>query len=246
MNAPKIILASSSPRRRLLLRQIGLDFEVIPADMGEEIKPDDTPADVVEALSLQKAELVSSHPEIAQYDGDILVIGADTIVVRDGEILGKPADPDHAAVMLQSLSGRTHQVYTGVALIYRKVSSQADEQRSADRSNLPRGTYQQDSPPLSTSASIKHNGFLWHSFHERTDVTFGSLSDEEITAYVNGGSPMDKAGAYGIQDDLGALFVERISGDYYNVVGFPLYRFYREVNNLIPGIVTVFGRLQNT
>ncbi len=246
INEPKIILASSSPRRRLLLRQIGLDFEVIPADIGEEIGPDDTPADAVEALSLQKAELISGHPEVAQSDGNLLVIGADTIVVRDGKILGKPEDAAHAAAMLRSLSGRTHQVYTGVALVYRITSSQADEQKSGDRSNSPSDAFRQAGSHQDTVASLKQKGFLLHSFHERTDVTFGSLSDEEIAAYVNGGSPMDKAGAYGIQDDLGALFVERISGDYYNVVGFPLFRFYREVNNFFPGIVTAFESVQNT
>jgi septum formation protein len=81
--------------------------------------------------------------------------------------------------------------------------------------------------------------FKSRTFFERTDVTFSELSDAEITGYVAGGSPMDKAGAYGIQDDLGALFVERIAGDYYNVVGFPLNRFYREMKTFASGVVSV-------
>lgn len=224
MKKNRIILASSSPRRRLLLRQIGLTFDVIPAVMDEEVTPGSDPASTVEELSLQKALLVAershvsreadSHPEHA------LVIGADTIVVLDGEILGKPADPADAAAMLRSLSGRTHQVYTGVALVF-----------GAGISGIAR---------VEPGTASTRNTFPHHVFHERTDVTFGSLTDEEIAAYVDTGSPMDKAGAYGIQDDLGALFVERIEGDYYNVVGFPLFRFYREVNKLAPGIVTPF------
>ncbi len=225
MNKPRIILASSSPRRRLLLRQIGLSFDVVPADIGEEVTPGSDPADTVGALSLQKALLVAERldgrkeTEPGSYAGR-LVIGADTIVVRDGEILGKPADPDDAVAMLQSLSGRTHQVYTGVALVYGNdvAGSAGDEPQTVSN----------------------RNGFQHHVFHERTDVTFGSLADEEIRAYVESGSPMDKAGSYGIQDDLGALFVARIDGDYYNVVGFPLFRFYREVNKLLPGVVTPF------
>ncbi len=226
MNRPGIILASSSPRRRLLLRQIGLAFDVLPADMSEEVAPGVAPADTVEALSLDKALMVAEQlasrrdPESCGIR-DAMVIGADTIVVLDGQILGKPDDTDHAAAMLRSLSGRTHQVYTGVALVF--------------------GSKLVDAAGLGRLPASNRNGFRHHLFHERTDVTFGSLADEEITAYVDSGSPMDKAGAYGIQDDLGALFVERIDGDYYNVVGFPLFRFYREVNKLAPGIVTPFA-----
>lgn len=226
MHRPGIILASSSPRRRLLLRQIGLAFDVLPADMGEEIAPGAVPSDTVEALSLDKALLVAdklaSRPD-PESGGirEAMVIGSDTIVVLDGQILGKPDNADHAVAMLRSLSGRTHQVYTGVALVFGS--------KLADAAGLGR-------LPAST-----RNGFRHHVFHERTDVTFGLLDGDEITAYVDSGRPMDKAGAYGIQDDLGALFVERIDGDYYNVVGFPLFRFYREVNKLAPGIVTPFA-----
>ncbi len=237
MNTPGIILASSSPRRRLLLRQIGISFDVVPADIGEEVTPGSDPADTVEALSLEKALRVAERGEdLAEHRADAhmderkqteqgsyagkLVIGADTIVVLDGEILGKPADTDDAVSMLRSLSGRTHQVYTGVALVYGNGVAGSDG----------------DQPQTAST----RKGFQHHVFHERTDVTFGELTESEIRAYVESGSPMDKAGSYGIQDDLGALFVARIDGDYYNVVGFPLFRFYREVNKLVPGIVTPF------
>ncbi len=220
MSETRIVLASASPRRRLLLQQIGLSFTVVPADIGEDIAPNSDPADAVQSLSLQKARIVTGRPEIADINDNILVIGADTIVVLDNEILGKPASPDQAVDMLRSLSGQTHQVYTGVALVFRIGDFR---QRLADPA----------APALADS-------FQHHAFHERTDVTFGKLDQTEIAAYVESGSPLDKAGAYGIQDDLGALFVERINGDYYNVVGFPLYRFYREVNKVVPGIVTPF------
>ncbi len=220
MNNTRIILASASPRRHQLLRQIGLSFTVIPADIGEEIAPGSDPAETVQNLSLQKALMISEKPDVRDTDCGILIVGADTIVVHNGEILGKPSDPDQAVEMLRSLSGQTHQVYTGVALVFRNSDS-----RESDA----------NTPEKNTQAKFRD-----HVFHERTDVTFGNLNDAEIAAYVEGGSPMDKAGAYGIQDDLGALFVERISGDYYNVVGFPLFRFYREVNKLMSGIVTPF------
>lgn len=201
-----IILASSSPRRRRLLRQIGLTFDVITARQDEHIPEGADPARAVKTLAARKSEAVAKNCD------DALVIGADTIVVLDGQILGKPADATEAETMLRSLSGKTHQVFTGVSLIL----------CGANRKITRR-----------------------HTFHEQTDVSFGELSGEEIRAYIAGGSPMDKAGAYGIQDDLGALFVRKIHGDYYNVVGFPLYRFYREVNKLAPGTVTLFEKATN-
>jgi septum formation protein len=119
-------------------------------------------------------------------------------------VLEKPADPDHAKTMLRSLSGNTHEVYTGVALI-----------KTGRSGNICKRC----------------------TFFERTLVAFGALTEYEIDSYVDSGSPMDKAGAYGIQDDWGALFVERIDGDYYNVVGFPLYRFYRTLKEFAPEYV---------
>lgn len=188
-----LVLASQSPRRRDLLSAIGLSFSVHPSH-AEEVWPDGSPPSAaVEALALQKAEAVAAHHP------DALTLGADTVVVlHDGPdeappsapVLGKPTDAAHAVQTLRQLSGRTHQVYSGLALVH-PVSGR------------------------SVTAS------------ECTAVQFAPLSGDEIDAYVASGSPMDKAGAYGIQDDAGALFVAGVHGDYYNVVGLPLHRLYR-------------------
>jgi septum formation protein len=180
----RIILASASPRRRNLLRQIGFDFTVDESNVAEDTAGYASPGE-------KKAAEVASR-----YD-EALVIGADTIVVLDGRVLGKPADAADAARMLRSLSGRTHEVYTGFCIV--------------------------EKPGGRSAADF-----------ERTRVTFRALTEDEIGAYVRSGSPMDKAGAYGIQDDFGAIFVERIEGCFYTVVGFPLTRFYmrfREFND---------------
>ena len=174
-----LILASGSPRRRQLLEQIGLTFVVRSSDVDESVSPGLTPAQVVESLSARKGEAVAAEAA----PGD-LVLSADTVVSLDGAILGKPRDRAEAEAMLTALSGRTHQVYTGVTLL-------------------------QDGRRLTG--------------HEVTAVTFRPLSPEEIAAYVSTGEPMDKAGAYGIQG-LGALLVERLEGDYFNVMGLPLCR----------------------
>lgn len=189
----KFVLASQSPRRKKLLRQMGLVFEVMPADVDED-SPERDPAALVESLSLQKASAVAHIRKQA------LVIGADTIVVHNGAILGKPADEADAHRMLRQLSGETHQVYTGVALV----------------------------------REGKEHEKITKTFHVKTNVTFSSLSDTEILSYIKSGSPMDKAGAYGIQDDRGSVFVERIEGDYYNVVGLPLNRLYQELKLVYP------------
>ena len=174
-----LILASGSPRRRQLLEQIGLTFVVRSSDVDESVSPGLTPAQVVESLSARKGEAVAAEA----VPGD-LVLSADTVVALDGAILGKPRDRAEAEAMLTALSGRTHQVYTGVTLL-------------------------QDGRRLTE--------------HEVTAVTFRPLSPGEIAAYVSTGEPMDKAGAYGIQG-LGALLVERLEGDYFNVMGLPLCR----------------------
>ncbi len=179
----KIILASQSPRRQALLRQLGLAFDVVPSDVDEENHSGSSPEDLVRSLSLQKAAHVAAR------FSDALVIGADTVVVLDGKILGKPKTPDEAVAMLSALSARAHLVYTGFTIV----------DRPSDRSITE---------------------------VETTRVRFRRLGREEILAYVRSGSPMDKAGGYGIQDDYGAVFVDRIEGCFYNVVGFPLARFY--------------------
>jgi len=183
-----LILASRSPRRRKLLAQLGLDFEVHPSDLDENATNHRLPEQLVEQLALEKARAVAPRfPEA-------LTLGADTIVVLDGDVLNKPADETEARAMLRRLSGRTHTVYTGVALVH----------------------------PASRREVVDY---------EATQVTFAPLTDAEIDAYVATGSPLDKAGAYGIQDDYGAVFIRRIEGDYYNVVGLPLHRLYRMLRN---------------
>lgn len=177
-----IVLASQSPRRKELLAQMGLEFEIIPAKGEEKADPSLPPAEYVQQLSLQKAAEVARRCA-----PDDVVIGADTIVVLDGQILGKPRDAAHAFEMLSGLSGRCHTVYTGLALL------RGGEQR------------------LDAAA---------------TQVRFRSLTEQEILAYIATGEPMDKAGAYGIQG-MGALLVDSIQGDFYNVVGLPVCRLGR-------------------
>ena len=182
-----IILASRSPRRIHLLHQIGLSFTVQESGVGEHIPDGIAPEEVVRRLSLEKASRVAER----LHDG--IVIGADTIVVLDGKILGKPSSKGEAISMLSKLGRKTHTVFTGFALI------DVESQKS-------------------------------YVDYEKTEVTFRGLSNEEIESYVESGSPMDKAGAYGIQDDYGAVFVERINGCFYTVVGFPLSKFYTSWN----------------
>lgn len=187
-----LILASKSPRRRQLLEQLGLIFSVIPADIDELSMPlDIPPAEYVQALARYKAEAVAG----LLGNQPTLVLGADTIVVIDGKILNKPLDDREAYTMLKSLSGRTHTVYTGIAL---------------------------------TNAHTMHT----ITSLQTTEVTFRVLEDDEIYGYIATGSPMDKAGAYGIQDDFGAVFVSNIRGCYYNIVGLPLEMVYRMLRSL--------------
>jgi len=177
-----LILASGSPRRKELLAMAGFAFKVMPADVDESFDPAAAPADIVAMLANKKAEHV--------YNGlkgqDALIIGADTIVVIDNEILGKPKDNADAFAMLMKLQGRAHTVYTGVAVI-----SACDGKTSA--------------------------------FASSTQVFMRKLSEAEIKAYIATGEPMDKAGAYGIQEK-GALLIEGVEGDYFTVVGLPICR----------------------
>jgi len=191
------VLASQSPRRKKLLSQIGFIFEIIPSNT-EEIITSNNPIDIVNELSLQKAK------DVATSVSNALVIGADTIVVLNGTVLGKPKSEEEAISILSMLSAKVHSVFTGVSF----VITNSDKKISST-----------------------------HSFFEETKVQFSSLSKSEIQSYVASGSPMDKAGAYGIQDDWGSLFVERIEGDYYNVVGFPLNRFYQELKKIEPTLL---------
>ncbi len=186
-----LVLASASPRRRALLAQIGLAPTVAPTG-ADETWPGGEPGPAVEALALRKARAAGDA------HADALVLAADTVVVLGSDVLNKPATPDEAHEMLARLSGQTHTVYTGVALVH------------GDRAETT---------------------------HAATLVTFAPLRADEIAAYVATGSPMDKAGAYGIQDDLGALLVARIDGEYTNVVGLPLRTLYETLRDRFPDLL---------
>lgn len=174
----KIVLASKSPRRKWLLERLGItDFEIRPSYKEEKIDPTLTPAQQVEEISRQKAEVVA-----AQSDPDDLIIAGDTLVVLDGQELGKPHSPEEAVEMLRGLSGQVHTVYTGFTV---------------------------------------RRGDVVLTEHEITAVRFRPLSEDDIAAYMATGEPMDKAGAYGIQG-IGAVLIEAVRGDYYNVMGLPL------------------------
>lgn len=188
-----IILASGSPRRKLLLEQMGINFEIIVPEVDESNIKNLDPEELVLHLATEKGKWVINQNRNAGF-----YISADTIVVHNHKVLGKPGTTKDAAEMLRVLSGATHSVLTGCFL------AEADDE----------GTIQKEL-----------------SFSVETKVTFSDLNNMEIQRYVKSGSPMDKAGSYGIQDDLGALFVERIDGDYYNVVGFPLNEFYNRLKS---------------
>lgn len=181
-----IILASASPRRRELLTQAGFIFTVKVSD-AEEIITEKEPDKIVRELAFLKAKAVAASEE------DALVIGADTIVAAEGKVLGKPHSREEAFSMLSMLQGKTHQVYTGVALFTKKAEKETQK-----------------------------------VFAEKTEVTFYPMTEKEIWDYIDTGEPMDKAGAYGIQGRV-AVYVEKICGDYNNVVGLPVARLYQEL-----------------
>lgn len=187
-NLPRLVLASASPRRAALLSQIGLTFEVCPSDVEEPLLSGPA-AEVTQKLALLKAEAVAR-----QY-ADAIIIGADTLVSLEGELLGKPTDDAHAREMLMQLSGTHHEVVTGVALIVTDSSGRRGLQ------------------PRTVSREI-----VWT---ETTNVYFREVRSTEIAAYIASGEASDKAGAYGIQG-RGAAFVKRVEGCYFNVVGLPL------------------------
>lgn len=183
----RIILASASPRRRELMKLAGYDFEVICADIVEAVPENVQPQEVVMSLALQKAQAVAAENE------DAVVVGSDTVVALDGKNLGKPHSESEACEMLRLLSGRTHKVFTGVAVV-------GDGKEK--------------------------------SFFDETDVEFYSLGEDEIKKYVATGEPMDKAGAYGIQGK-GSVLVKKINGDFFNVMGLPIAKLYREMSDFV-------------
>lgn len=181
------MLASASPRRQELLRNAGIEFAVHPANVPELPQPGENPRACAERLALEKAQVAwRQHP-------DTFVLGADTIVVVDHEIMGKPRDETDAARMLRLLSGRTHRVITGVCLM---------------------------GPPLRTAPQKLGAGFE-DTRSETTLVTMTKLADDDIDSYIATGEPMDKAGAYAIQG-MASRWIPRIEGDYFNVVGLPV------------------------
>lgn len=219
MMKKRVILGSASPRRKELLEQIGIEFEIVVSDAQEYYKSTE-PEAIVRELALMKAENVaeevkckeSASSKNAQRKGacgfgtqicemhlhNMIILGADTIVVRDGEILGKPSDEEAAFSMLKSLQGRMHQVYTGVAVL--------DFDENGKRHTI--------------------------SHAEETKVYVHEMTDAEIRRYIAVGESLDKAGAYGIQGRF-AAFIDRIEGDYYNVMGLPTAYLYHTMKTML-------------
>lgn len=182
----KVILASNSPRRKELLAGLGVDYEVRTLPDVDESYPETLQgADIPLYIAKEKADAY-----VAMMQPGELMITADTIVWLDGRVLGKPRDREDALQMLRTMSGRTHEVFTGVCI------TTTDWQRS---------------------------------FTAQTEVRFATLSEEEIAYYVDNFQPMDKAGAYGVQEWIGFIGVENISGSYYNIMGLPVQKLYREL-----------------
>ena len=189
LNKYKIILASNSPRRKELLSGLGVDYEVKTLPDVDESYPNGLSGEeIAKHIARGKAEAYRSLIQ-----ADELVITADTIVWLDGTVMGKPKDEEEAKDMLMRLSGKTHQVITGVCL---------------------------------TTASTQK------TFATVTDVTFATLTDEEVDYYVTRYQPMDKAGSYGVQEWIGFVGVENLSGSYFNVMGLPIQRLYTELKKL--------------
>ena len=183
------ILASSSPRRKKILEKIKFEFSVVPSNINEDFNRGLPPEAFTEHWAREKAkDVAKDHPQS-------LVIGADTVVFLDGKILGKPKDNKSSEKMLHNLSGRTHEVITGVSLI--NINSNLDI-----------------------------------TFNERTFVSINTLSNEHIYDYIYSYKPYDKAGSYGIQDGF-SVHIEKIRGCYYNVMGFPVSKFYYLYNSIL-------------
>jgi septum formation protein len=189
LNRHRIILASRSPRRQQLLRELGLRFDVVTKDYPETYPGNLTGEEIAIFLSKAKADYFKN--DIAYNE---IIITADTIVWCNGRVLGKPEDKYEAAEMIRDLSGNTHEVITGVTL-------------------------------LSTKRE--------RTFSDTTKVTFDALTDTEINYYIERFRPYDKAGAYGIQEWIGIAGCSRIEGSYFNVVGLPVQKLYKELKDFI-------------
>lgn len=187
----KIILASNSPRRKEILEQVGVSFTVVPSTSDEVTEKTD-PIELVEAISSMKAEEVSEKQK-----GPAIIIGADTVVVHEGNVLGKPKDEASAKQMLRALQGSSHEVFTGVTVILKDVKSHKEV--------IP---------------------YKKISFADVSKVIIHPMSNAQIDAYVASKEPMDKAGAYAIQGKF-AVNIKEIIGDYYNIVGLPISKLYQ-------------------
>ncbi|HVG13779.1 MAG TPA: Maf family protein [Chitinophagaceae bacterium] len=183
----KYVLASKSPRRKQLLEWAEIDFEIIVADTDESYPPGLRPEEVAVHIARDKAQAVKNA-----VGTDRVIIAADTIVVLDNDIIGKPRDRDHAIEILSRLSGRKHTVITGVSIL----------------------------------TTVEHN------FWDSTDVEFHSLSGRDIEFYIDKYQPYDKAGAYAIQEWIGVVGIKNISGDFYNVMGLPVSRVVKALNEI--------------
>lgn len=181
-----IILASNSPRRKELLSGLGLTYEIkILPDIDESFPDNLTGEDIAKYIAKEKANAYESALK-----EDTLLITADTIVLLEGKVYGKPKDGQEAKQMLRSLSGKTHKVITGVCITTKEQQ---------------------------------------HTFSVSSDVRFARLEEDEISFYVDKYKPFDKAGAYGIQEWIGYIAVEYISGSYFNIMGLPVQRLYQEL-----------------
>jgi septum formation protein len=184
-----IVLASKSPRRKELLERLNLDFEIVVSQVDEDSYKKNTPQEYVEKLAYEKAKSV-----LQLVNKDSIIIGSDTVVVYNNNILGKPRNEKQAYEYIKKLSGNKHLVYSGLCIIDNKANNHI-------------------------------------ICHEVTEVYMKDLNDYEINSYIRTGEPLDKAGAYGIQG-IGAIFVEKIVGDYYNVMGLPLNKLYKGLNEI--------------
>jgi septum formation protein len=184
----KLILASNSPRRKEILRTSGFDFEVIVRPTSEEFNTEMVHQEVPEFLAKKKAECFND------FDDKYLILTADTVVVSENKIINKPENEQQAFEMLSALSGKTHQVITGVCI---------------------------------------KNGMEYNSFIDITKVEFDELTEAEIGFYIKNHHPMDKAGAYGVQDFIGMIGIPKIEGSFYTVMGLPIHLIYKALKPYI-------------
>lgn len=184
----KIILASNSPRRKEILDIAKIEYEVIPSNIEEKMNEELPVAERIEDIAYQKVKSIRKSRQ------DKIILGADTVVLINDKIIGKPHSKKEAEEIIRLLSGKTHKVITGCC-IYDNVKNE------------------------------------YIKFHEITEVTFYEMSDEEILTYIENPSIYDKAGAYGIQEDA-ALYIEKVNGDYYNIIGLPIGKVFRELKKI--------------